>query len=81
MSRYIDADALFESLGRKYLGAVGNPTWDDIYSAPSIEIIRCRECKWSEPNEFGDLDCKCHIPTFRTTEDGYCWRAERRVDE
>lgn len=48
MSRYIDADALFEKLEGSYLGAIGNPTWDDINSAPSIDIVQCKECRyWS----------------------------------
>ena len=46
MSRYIDADALSEYVEKQYMGFIGNPTWDDINSAPSIDIVRCSECKW-----------------------------------
>ena len=49
----------------------------NIHSAPSIDIVRCVECEWSKPNKYGDLDCTCHVPTFRTIPQGYCWRGQR----
>jgi len=41
MSRWIDADALPRHGQRG-----GIVHWKDIEDAPSIEIIRCGECKW-----------------------------------
>lgn len=35
-------------------------------------LVRCKDCRWSEPNEFDDYDCRCHIPIFRVTADGFC---------
>ena len=46
MSRYVDADALSEYVEKQYMGFIGNPTWDDINSAPSIDIVRCKECRY-----------------------------------
>ena len=41
------------------------------------DIVRCKECKWAEPNKEGDLDCKCHIPIFRVSADDFCSYGER----
>ena len=35
-------------------------------------LVRCKDCKWAEPNSFGDYDCRCHIPTFRVNADDFC---------
>ena len=42
------------------------------------ELVRCKECKWAEPNREGDYDCKCHIPRFRVSADDFCSMGERR---
>ena len=41
MSRYIDADELIRYGKRGTL-----VYWEDIENAPSIDIVRCGECKW-----------------------------------
>jgi hypothetical protein len=43
-----------------------------------VVVVRCKDCKWAFPNREGDLDCRCHIPIFRTDMNGFCWRGERR---
>ena len=48
-----------------------------IDQAPSIDVVRCKECKWASPNKEGDYDCKCHIPIFRVVADDYCSYGER----
>jgi hypothetical protein len=58
----------------------GRVEWDDIFDAPSIDIVRCKECKWSAPNREGDYDCKCHIPTFRIKVDDFCSCGERESE-
>ena len=45
--------------------------------ADMVSVVRCKECKWAEPNRDGDLDCKCHIPIFRVIADDYCSMGER----
>lgn len=46
--------------------------------AGMVSVVRCKECKWAEPNREGDYDCKCHIPIFRVIADDYCSYGERR---
>ena len=53
MSRYIDKDAL-KYYGRNDFQYVDR---DQIDSAPSIDIVRCKECKYY--NRFG-----CHNPIW-----------------
>lgn len=86
MSRYIDADAIEDKAKQYSLGYYEEDEWavpfKEITSAPSIEIIRCKECKHrpikedaegadygfniSAPN--GDERCPCLV------EDGwYSW--------
>ena len=86
MARLIDADALelrvekFEQLTGMKLDIVH----DFVGSAPTIDavnVVRCKDCKWSEPNEFDDYDCRCHIPTFRVNANGFCSYGERKESE
>ena len=44
---------------------------------PTIDIVHCKDCRWSKSNREGDYDCKCHIPIFRVPEDGWCYLGER----
>lgn len=53
-------------------------TPEEIYEYEHPEVVRCKDCRWSEPNEFGDLDCRCHIPIFRVNADYFCSRGERK---
>ena len=74
MSRYIKlADALRTLADTCYLDEID----ENMQKLPSIDIVRCRDCKWVEPNEEGDYDCKCHIPTFRIKADDFCSYGER----
>lgn len=50
---------------------------DSTPTIDAVEVVRCKDCRWSEPNEFGDLDCQCHIPIFRVGADGFCSYGER----
>ena len=47
MSRYIDIDDL----------PTGRVEWDDIFDAPSIDIVRCKECKHNPWNTDADYTC------------------------
>jgi hypothetical protein len=81
MSRYIDKDAFVKSIkpiASKMSFGIQSDIANAIVSAPSIEIVRCKECKWAEPNREGDYDCKCHIPTFRIKANDFCSCGERR---
>jgi len=72
-SRYIDAEWLKQNFNTVFWSQIAKT----IDSAPSIDIVHCIECEWSKPNKYGDLDCTCHVPTFRTIPQGYCWRGQR----
>ena len=71
--RLIDADALIarasQDSERMYLESVAKHT-------PSIDIVRCKECKWAKANGTyqwcGRLDS-----TARITADDYCSYGER----
>lgn len=55
MSRYIDADEVLEQIRKKlgikslnYLLEAERQVVDAIQSAPSIDIVRCKECKYEK---------------------------------
>ena len=82
MSRYIDAEWLlnfFEPYPNDYQTPLGllRACIDD---APSIDIVRCKECKWAKANGTyqwcGRLDS-----TARITADDYCSYGERKESE
>ncbi len=86
MSRYIDADALIEKIdniwnGRpiSFLGAKILAMIDD---APSIDIVRCGECKhryddgWIEPRWTCD-----YLKDMRLKDDDFCSYGERRASD
>ena len=52
-----------------------------IEDMPTIDIVRCKECRWASPNREGDYDCKYHIPIFRVDAEGYCYLADRKESE
>ena len=76
MSRYIDADKVLQFISR-LTGAIPLVLLREI-EKNGIDIVRCKECKWSEPNREGDYDCKCHIPIFRVSADDFCSYGEVR---
>ena len=77
MSKWIDADALIaraaQDSERMYLESVVKHT-------PSIDICRCKECKWAKANGTyqwcGRLDS-----TARITADDFCSYGERKESE
>ena len=91
MSRYIDAENSIERLG-VYLMADAQIEWggtasediedwkelavDILKGTPSIDIVRCRECKWAKANGTyqwcGRLDS-----TARIKADDFCSYGER----
>ena len=76
MSRYIDAEWLIPQLKT----VADRPVQSQLYIvrlAPSIDIVRCKECKWAKANGTyqwcGRLDS-----TARITADDYCSYGEVR---
>ena len=50
---------------------------------PLIEIVECKDCKWSyiDERDGGTMWCKVHFHDYRVTDDGFCNYGERRTDE
>ena len=91
MSRYIDADALIAEMSEKH-----RPNFHEdlkayhmwimwywaLKDAPSIDIVRCKECEhhfYDEPN-----DCKmCRIHEYGEIweDDDFCSYGERKESE
>ena len=72
MSRYIDADNAIERLGAYLMtdaqieyGGLASEDIEDwkpiatdiLKGAPSIDIVRCKECKWGKPYSDKQLEC------------------------
>ncbi len=79
MSRWIDADALPRHGQRG-----GLVHWKDITDAPSIDIVRCKECKWWIDNLTENDDdeaydsCRWDWSRKIPTADDFCSYGERR---
>lgn len=65
--RLIDADTLPRHGKRG-----GIVHWKDIENAPSIDIVRCGECKWYDNRE------GCFFSTSEIDPEGFCSFGERR---
>ena len=89
MSRYIDAEWL-----EKLFPDTGEGEWTYnatalgyIDSAPSIDIVRCGECKWAEKTKFtnfeGDFVYRKTCPVHKGFIDagGFCSYGERKGNE
>ena len=80
MSRYIDADALeYDTEWSEYHDGFTAYSQMAIDTAPSIDIVRCKECKWR------GIPTACPIDNFYaqrwTKDDDFCSYGERREDE
>lgn len=84
MSRYIDAVWLMKYFkrGKEYKGEY---VLDDLkYDAPSIDIVRCRECKhkYQEPwNNGVAVEGECEIWHNATLDNDFCSYGERKESE
>ena len=76
MSRYINIDDISLRKTISVGGLSAKALWRRIQQAPSIDIVRCKECKWSKANGTyqwcGRLDS-----TARITADDFCSYGER----
>ena len=72
MSRYIDADALKDTHYNYATGELVPLAWADIENAPSIDIVRCKECEWLKVHNTKELYAECrkwHIRFYPFDED------------
>ena len=77
MSRYIDADALeYDTEWSEYHDGFTAYSQMAIDTAPSIDIVRCKECKWR------GIPTACPIDNFYaqrwTKDDDFCSYGERK---
>ena len=78
MARYIDADALkerFDRLGKKYRMPESGVnllkrTVDEIPTADVVEVVRCKDCRYFEPEKYSES--WCHVWGRRTSIGEFC---------
>ena len=86
MSRYIDADALIESI--KNTADLGGWIGEALYqikqvaikyidSAPSIDIVLCKECKYYNDEDYGEPTRWCEWHESVVYPDDFCSYGER----
>lgn len=46
-------------------------------AADVVEVVRCRDCKYSEIDENYNLWCTFYNGKIREMPNGYCWHGER----
>lgn len=52
---------------------------EQIPAADVVEVVRCRECKYSYKDEiFGNRWCDSHLGCRKVKDDGYCYLGERK---
>jgi hypothetical protein len=49
-------------------------------SADVVEVVRCKDCKYSEIDENGNLWCAFYNGKIREMPNGYCWHGERKEE-
>ena len=76
MNRYIDAEWL---LGVAELSK-GVIDVDDLYNAPSIDIVRCVECKYYNNDYTGEWCGRFRYP-HGCRPDGFCSYGQRKESE
>lgn len=58
------------------------PKWEMLINAqPSIDLVRCAECRWSRPRTLkGETGYRCVFYRTYKAETGYCDIGEREVE-
>ena len=79
--RLIDADALKKDLSENYtfygFGQLMNDFYEALDSAPSIDIVRCKECRWGKPYSDKQLECDALGLGGLKFPDDFCSYGER----
>ena len=83
MSRYVDADALKyygNHIGDEYEDEYHDAQWvyrSQIDTAPIIDIVFCKECKWGKPYSDKQLECDALGLGGLKFPDDFCSYGER----
>lgn len=89
MSRYIEYHDICSAIGNQQDGT--GMTYEalahamvEIQLAPSIDIVRCKECRWRKQDKSCDLNCRVDYLDgteidmwFYTEDDDFCSYGER----
>ena len=79
VSRYIDADDVANAI---YHHIPSIRTMTDargiIEEAPSIDIVRCKDCKWYKQSE---TFCENGNGLWQANDEAFCSYGERRTDD
>ena len=84
MSKLIDADDVANAIYHHFPSI---RTMADargiIEEAPSIDIVRCKECKhnYNTAINHGKMQPRCDFTDWKLTENDYCSRGERNDNE
>ena len=79
MSRYIDADALIVNMRGAFIDHVEEfRAITIIKDAPSIDIVRCKECKRGKPYSDKQLECDALGLGGLKFPNDFCSYGERR---
>lgn len=82
MSKYIEIDELISAIKTA-------PVWTGldaitrIKTLPSIDIVRCKECRWNENTciNHGEMKPRCKFTDYVHTADDFCSYGERKDKE
>lgn len=85
MSKWIDAEWLKEHIEVISYEGMWHTTEtdefvavDNINLAPSIDLVRCAECRWARPRTLkGETGYRCVFYRVDKAENGYCDCGER----
>ena len=78
---YIEREALIARYDAEHVGSPGRAR-ELITTAPAadvVEVVRCRECKYSFYDEiFGNFWCNSHSGCRKVKDEGFCDLGERK---
>ncbi len=81
MSRYIDADALYETLCHLWDKSDSEDFEKGVFriiiNAPSIDIVHCRECEYWNTKDCREGVGECEWAYYMTKPDDFCSYGER----
>lgn len=82
MSRYIDVNAFYDKMYewvRMHGGIIRNEMQAILEATPSIDIVRCKECKhnYNTAINHGKMKPRCDFTDRKLTENDFCSRGER----
>ncbi len=78
MSRFIDADAIEKAVHKRVYAVEVEDILAEIADAPSIDIVRCKECRWGKPYSDKQLECDALGLGGLKFPDDFCSFGERR---